>query len=105
MQRVAGLSADERAQVKSPLASVRLDRQRNSLRTGPTPAERIAALAALNRASDGWLAEFLGAERFGNAAQLRSAGSVMWSAVALRRFCFGLTGSTHERPVHGGGGF
>ena len=73
MQRVAGLSADERAQVKTHLASLRLDRQRNSLRTDLAPAGRIAALAELNRASDAWLAEFLGGERFGKYEASRKA--------------------------------
>ncbi len=73
MQRVASLSETERDQVKTHLAALRLDRQRNSLRTDLAPAERIAALAALNRSSDAWLAEFLGKERFGKYDATRKA--------------------------------
>lgn len=64
MKRVAGLSDAELAKVKARLAASRRERQRNSLRLDLTPAQRIAAQAALTQADDAWLKELMGVERF-----------------------------------------
>jgi hypothetical protein len=64
MKRVAGLSDAELTKVKARLAATRRERQRNALRLDLTPAQRIAAQAALTQVDDAWLKELLGTGRF-----------------------------------------